>query len=75
MVFAPTLIRRKASVVDGKKVWESTAIDLYVKCVLNPHPDKSRGQTQFQVLSFREAKNKVCLYTGRKKNGRRRVKE
>lgn len=75
MVFAPTLIRRKASVIDGKKVWESTAIDLYVKCVLNPHPDKSRGQTQFQVLSFREAKNKVCLYTGRKKNGRRRIKE
>lgn len=64
MVFAPRI-----KVMD--KIEGEQEIDLYVKMVLNPHPDRSRNQTEMQVLSFREAKDKTCLYTGEVRTCRR----
>ena len=58
----------------GKRMKKRKVIDLYVKMVLNPHPDRSRNQTEMQVLSFREAgsgdKAKTCLYTGEERRSR-----
>ena len=43
-------------------------VELYVKLVLNPHPDRSRKQTEMQVLSFKEVEGtKTCLFTGEKR--------
>lgn len=65
MVFAPRIsVQKEVLDMDTKtRTVKSEQLDLYVKMVLNPHPDRARKQTEMQVLSIREATGKTCLYT------------
>lgn len=72
MVFAPQINATKQIVgEDGRLKRQKLEIDLYVKLVLNPHP--GRGQSVMNVLSFKEAERKKCLYTKKFRNGRREI--
>ena len=71
MVFAPTVKLQKQVHTENGIIEKTESVNLYVKMVLNPHPDKSRGQTYMQIISFKEANHKVCLFTGKEKNLRR----
>lgn len=67
MVFAPTVILTKRNELNEDVTEE---VNLYVKLVLNPHPNKDRDQSNMQILSVREANNKVCMFTGKLKSKR-----
>lgn len=69
MVFTPrvTITKKKMVNLQGRGMQEKTTkhtIDLYVKLAINPHPDEAKGHHQMQILSFKEADNKECLFTG-----------
>lgn len=86
MTFSPRM-ETKQEYVDtktGKRVVEKKTIDLYVKMVINPHPQdtKTRKQPEMQIISFKEAgepnsksdkfdrQAKTCLYTGERRQSR-----
>lgn len=62
MVFAPRIRAKKGDHIE--------TVDLYVKTVLNAHPNKARKQTEMQILSVREAGGKTCLFTGERRDRR-----
>lgn len=75
MEFSPRVTLYKETMTPNGPKRRKFTVDLYLKMVINPHPDPERRENSLQVISIKEAHSKVLLFSSKDRKSREEWKK